>query len=80
MQNSVKHQKNVEAFLCVVVRAMLWCAAEVYGLPADTEAAVTVTFDDSYFTDTESQRSRDLDEVKAGILTAEEYRRKWIEV
>ena len=80
MQNAVKHQKNVEAFLCGVVRALLWCAAEVYGLPADTDAAVTVTFDDSYFTDTESQRSRDLDEVKAGILTAEEYRRKWIEV
>ena len=80
MQNAVKHQKNVDAFLCGVVRALLWCAAEVYRLPVDAEAAITVVFDDSYFTDTESQRSRDLDEVKAGILTAEEYRRKWIEV
>jgi len=80
MQNAVKHQKNVEAFLRGVVHALLWCAAEVYGLPADPEAEIAVTFDDSYFTDTESQRSRDLDEVKAGILTAEEYRRKWIEV
>ncbi|MBR5313584.1 MAG: hypothetical protein IKU40_11960 [Clostridia bacterium] len=80
MQNAVKHQKNVEMFLCGMVRALLWCAAEVWRLPVDADAAVTVTFDDSFFTDTESQRSRDLDEVKAGILTAEEYRRKWIEV
>jgi hypothetical protein len=62
------------------VRALLWCAAEGWRLPVDAAAAVTVTFDDSFFTDTESQRSRDLEEVKAGILTAEEYRRKWIEV
>ena len=80
MQNAVKHQKNVEAFLQTVVRALLWCAAEVYRLPVKADAAVSVTFDDAYFTDTESQRSRDLDEVKAGVLTAEEYRRKWIEV
>jgi len=80
MQNAVKHQKNVEAFLVGAVRALLWCAAEVYRLPVDAGAEITVTFDDSYFTDTESQRSRDLDEVKAGILTAEEYRKKWIEV
>ena len=62
------------------LRVLLWCAAEVYRLPVDASAEITVTFDDSYFTDTESQRSRDLDEVKAGILTVEEYRRKWVEV
>lgn len=80
LQNAVKHQKNVDAFLRGVVRALLWCAAEVYRLPVDAGADLAVTFDDSYFTDTESQRSRDLEEVKAGILTVEEYRRKWIEV
>ncbi len=80
MQNAAKHQKNVEAFLCGIVRALLWCAAEVYRLPVDRDAEVRVIFDDAYFTDTESQRSRDLDEVKAGIRTVEEYRKKWIEV
>ena len=80
LQNAVKHQKNVEAFLRGVVRALLWCAAEVYRLPVDAGSDIAVTFDDSYFTDAESQRSRDLDEVKAGILTVEEYRKKWIEV
>lgn len=79
MQNAAKHQKTVEAFLCGVVRALLWCAAEVYRLPVDANAAVAVIFDDTYFTDTESQRSRDLEEVKAGIRTVEEYRKKWME-
>ncbi len=79
IQNAAKHQKNVEAFLTGIVRALLWCAAEVYGLPVDADAAVRVLFDDAYFTDTESQRSRDLAEVGAGILTVEEYRKKWIE-
>ena len=80
MQNAAKHQKNVEDFLYSIVRALLWCAAELYRLPVDPGTEIAVTFDDSYFTDTESQRSRDLDEVKAGVLTAEEYRKKWIEV
>lgn len=80
LQNAVKHQKNAEAFLCGAVRMLLWCAAEVFRLPADVYADISVTFDDSYFTDTESQRSRDLEEVKTGILTIEEYRKKWIEV
>ncbi|MGN1346525.1 MAG: hypothetical protein ACI4V1_07045, partial [Eubacteriales bacterium] len=79
LQNAAKHQKNVESFLRGIVRALLWCASELYRLPVDVNAAVRVTFDDSYFTDTESQRSRDLDEVKAGILTVEEYRQKWME-
>lgn len=80
LQNAVKHQKNVEEFLIGAVRILLWCAAEVFLLPTDTGAAIGVTFDDSYFTDTDSQRSRDLEEVREGILTVEEYRRKWIEV
>ena len=77
-QNMAKHQKNVERFLRGAVRALLWCAARVIGLPADEDCAVRVRFDDSYFTDTESQRERDLRELAAGVLTAEEYRRKWI--
>ena len=77
-QNTSKHQKNVERFLVSAVRALLWCGAEVFGLPVNPDAAITVRFDDSYFTDTESQRARDLKEFEAGILTAEEYRKKWI--
>jgi len=77
-QNMAKHQKNVERFLVGAVRALLWCAARVIGLPVDEGAEIRVRFDDSYFTDTESQRERDLRELAAGVLSVEEYRKKWI--
>lgn len=77
-QNVVKHQKNVETFICGVVRSILWCASEVFGIDADTAAGVSVMFDDSYFCDSETYRARDLEEVKCGIMTAEEYRSKWM--
>lgn len=79
LQNAVKHGKNVEAFLRGVIRALLWCAEAVFCMPVNTDAAITVDFDDSYFTDTESQRERSLRELEAGIITAEEYRKKWID-
>ncbi|MBE6626226.1 MAG: phage portal protein [Ruminococcaceae bacterium] len=77
-QNASKHQKNVASFLRGVVEALLWCGAEVCGLPIDKNAAVNVTFDDSYWNDSESQRARDLSELEAGIITVDEYRSKWI--
>lgn len=77
-QNAVKHQKKVEAFLRGVIRALLWAGAVLFELPVDMNAEIGVTFDDSYFTDSETRRSRDLAELEAGVRTAEEYREKWI--
>ena len=77
-QNAVKHQKNVEQFLIDTVRALLWCGQAVFGLAINPDAEIHIDFDDSYFQDTESLRSRDLREVEAGVLTPDEYRRKWI--
>lgn len=78
-QNTVKHQKNAGRFLMGVVRALLWAAEEVYSLPVDRGCEVLIKFDDSYFNDTETCRKRDLSELEAGVLSPEEYRRKWIE-
>ena len=77
-QNTAKHQKNVAAFIKDSVRALLWAASAIFGIETDQHATINVVFDDSYFTDTESQRARDLDELKAGVITAEEFREKWI--
>ena len=77
-QNTVKHQKNVERFLRGATRALLWAGADVLGLPVKADADVSVRFDDTYFIDTESRRARDLKELEAGVLTPEEYRKKWI--
>lgn len=78
LQNAVKHQKSIETFIRGTVRVLLWCAVSVYGMNADVNAPVSVIFDDTYFTDTESQRARDLRELEAGVITTEEYRSKWI--
>ena len=77
-QNTAKHQKNVARFIRGAINALLWAASDVYGLQVPEDTTVTVTFDDSYFTDSESRRSRDLEELKAGVITAEEFRHKWI--
>ena len=76
-QNAVKHQKNVTVFLRAVARAVLWIGSAVYGFPIRPDAAVSVWHDDAYFVDAETVRSRDLAEVEAGLMTAEEYRDKW---
>ncbi|MBQ8371160.1 MAG: hypothetical protein IJY35_14395 [Clostridia bacterium] len=77
-QNAVKHQKNVERFVRRVIRVLLWIGAEVYGLGIDRGAGVRVQFDDAYFADSDSERARDLAEVQAGVMTADEFRQKWI--
>ncbi|MBQ2726954.1 MAG: hypothetical protein IJF78_14725 [Clostridia bacterium] len=77
-RNAVKHQKNVERFLRRVIRTVLWMGRNLYGLPVDCDAPVRVVFDDTYFSDSDSERARDLTEVQAGVMTAEEFREKWI--
>lgn len=49
----------------------------VVGLPVDPETAVTVQFEDSYVIDKESERLRDQQEVRDGLLQKWEYRMKW---
>ncbi len=78
-QNAAKHQKNAKRFLLGVIRAVLWAGEEVFSLPINRGADISIRFDDTYFTDTESCRARDLAELGAGVLTAEEYRKKWID-
>ncbi len=77
-QNAAKHQKNVERFIRRVIRALLWLGRNLYGIPADCDAPVRLVFDDTYFADSDSERARDLSEVQAGVMTAEEFRSKWI--
>ena len=45
--------------------------------PADG-VTVTADFGDSVLTDTDADRKRDLEEVSCGVLSAEEYRAKWL--
>lgn len=76
-QNLVKHQRNARNFVVSAVRALLWCAKELYRLDVSPDCKVSLSFDDSYFSDSDTKRAADLTEVQAGVMTAEEFRAKW---
>lgn len=77
IQNTARHRLTLEKFLKGVVRGALWAAREILGVPLDRNTEIDVFFDDSYFIDSESERSRDRAEVAAGLMLPYEYRMKW---
>ena len=77
MQNASKHYIAVERFLQQIVRAILWAGKEVLGESVDPNTQITVNFEDSYIIDKESERLRDQQEVRDGLMNKWEYRVKW---
>lgn len=47
------------------------------GMALPDEGDVSVIYDDSIIQDTASERQQDMTEVAAGLMTREEYRRRW---
>ncbi|HWQ76566.1 MAG TPA: hypothetical protein VN441_14735 [Syntrophomonas sp.] len=77
VQNAAKHYIVIERALKGLVRAILWAGKEILGQPVNPDAMVTVNFEDSYIIDKESERVRDLQEIRDGIMQKWEYRCKW---
>ena len=77
IQNASKHYIVIEKALQQIVRAILWAGKEILGRPVNPDAQVTVNFEDSYIIDKESERQRDLQEIRDGIMQKWEYRQKW---
>lgn len=77
IQNTARHRANAYTFIKGIVKCALWAAKNVLLLPVDTDAEVSVRFDDSYFIDSESERNRDRKEVEMGLMKPYEYRMKW---
>lgn len=77
IQNAAKHYIVIEKALSQIVRAILWAGKEILGQPVNPDAQVTVNFEDSYIIDKESERVRDLQEIRDGIMQKWEYRKKW---
>ena len=76
MRNVRKNENALEGALAGVAHALLACARHIgEGLP--DEGGVSVIYDDSIVQDTASEKRRDMDEVAAGLMRPEEYRRKW---
>lgn len=77
VQNASKHYITIESFLKSIVKAVLWAGSAIMGLPVDPEADCVVNFEDSFIIDKESERQRDMQEVRDGIMNKWEYRAKW---
>lgn len=77
VQNANKHYIVVERALQSLSRAILYLGKEFCGQPVNPDAKVSVQFEDSYIIDKESERQRDLQEVRDGLMMDWEYRVKW---
>ena len=78
MRNVRKNENALEGALAGVARALLACARHM-GEALPDEGDVSVIYDDSIVQDTASEKRQDMDEVAAGLMRPEEYRRKWYE-
>ncbi|MDJ0305382.1 phage portal protein [Dehalobacter sp.] len=77
VQNASKHYIAVEETLKSLVKSILWVGKEVLGIGVNVDTLITVNFDDSYIIDKESERLRDQQEIRDGLMQKWEYRMKW---
>lgn len=73
VQHANRHQIPIEAALIQILRAMLWAGRVLLGQPVDPEAEITVQFDDSYITDTETKRAMLKDDALQGLVPRYRY-------
>ena len=79
-QNVAKHAIHVEQALQQIVRAILWAGKTILGAAINPEAEITISFDDGYFTDTESQRALMAQDVRDNILPKWRYVSRWYDL
>ena len=77
VQHANRHQIGIEAALIGIVRALLWAGRTLLGAAIDPDTAVTVNFDDSYITDSETRRAQMKDDCLAGFLPKYQYLMEW---
>ncbi len=76
MRNIRRHEHVLAGAIAGIAHAVL-AAARKLGAELPDEGEVRVSFDDSIITDTSAEKRQDMDEVAAGLMDGQEYRRKW---
>lgn len=76
-RNIKKHEIIIENVIITLVKAMLYAINTFTADTVDTLAEITVKFDDSIIQDESTERTQDLVDVNAGIMSKVEYRMKW---
>lgn len=75
MRSIRKHERVLRGAIQDIASSMLWCAREHCGVPIEQDVgAVSVTFDDSIVTDTQTDKNQMLAEIAAGVAQPWEYR------
>lgn len=77
VQNAHKHFIRVEKFLHDLVKSLLWIGKRFIDGQINSEAAISITFDQSPLIDESAERERDRADVSDGIMAKWEYRAKW---
>lgn len=77
MQNASKHYIIIEQALHSLVKTVLWLGKTIIGENVNPDAQVNIMFDDSVIIDKESERLRDMGEVRDGLMQKYEFRMKY---
>lgn len=77
VQHANRYQIPIEAALQQIFRALLWAGKHLLGAPVDPETSITVNFDDSYISDSETRRQRDKEDALDGFLPKYRYNMEW---
>jgi len=76
---NIKRQSTlIQHELQELILSLLEIGADILGINIDKDAKVTVTLRNATTDDIETERQRDLELVKEKIMTANEYRAKWM--
>ena len=76
-RNLKKHEIVLEEALITIVKAMLYAINTFTSDSVNTIAEITIKFDDSIIVDESAERTQDMLDVQAGIMSKVEYRMKW---
>lgn len=71
-----KQRISIFNFLKEVVEGVLFLAKEL-GEDVKEDSRLSITFDDSFFSDATSERLRDMQEVRSGLMNKWEFRVRW---
>lgn len=68
VQSANKNQIPIETALIGILRAILWAAKNLLGAEVDPETSISVNWDDSYITDSETRINQLRDDALSGLV------------
>lgn len=77
VQHANRHQIQIEAALLTFFHTLLWAGKTILGQPVNPDAQLTINFDDSYISATETRRQQDKDDCLSGFLPKYRYNMEW---